>query len=534
MNITSTQGRSPWSNHLLSFLLAASAALALYYIGFECLLVHWQGDQAWLLYAAKLVLAGVPLDGNRLIEVNPPLIVWFSTIPAALAKALHVSPLLAMKINVLAMIAGSAAWCVRILRAADLKLQPGVLLFLATAIALVELTIQPAEFAQREQIIVALLLPYILAVTSGAVQRLPFLECCALGVAAGLGVCVKPQQLLPFLCLELFLAVSTRSARRLLRPELLASVMTGVGYVIAVRLFSPYFQQIVPILKDTYWALGEYTFQGMVMHKGIGSLVLMLMAAVVWWRTRRSASMSMVSGALLMCSFGASLAWNLQHTGWGYQMFPERAFLALGILWIVIDLCSVKMPRVFEQVSVPTWLWILSILLSVTALGATAKYRTHQKSQRAAADTMVNVLTRYPAHTRISIFSVSMVHLSTVVDRDLVWSSRFASLWMLPAIVENQFGRLDTSRPFKALPPERVDELSALLRKETTEDLQFWKPEVVFVERCPSEHSCSALERSFDFMGWFLQSPEFAREWSKYHKQGTVEAYDVYTRDAQP
>ncbi len=97
MNITSTQGRSPWSNHLLSFLLAAGLALALYYIGFECLLVNWQGDQAWLLYAAKLVLAGVPLDGNRLIEVNPPLIVWFSTIPVALAKALHVSPLLALK-----------------------------------------------------------------------------------------------------------------------------------------------------------------------------------------------------------------------------------------------------------------------------------------------------------------------------------------------------------------------------------------------------------------------------------------------------
>jgi hypothetical protein len=534
MNPSSTQARSPWPRHLLPFVFAAGLAFALYYIGFECLLVNWPGDQAWLLYAAKLMLAGVSLDGNRLIEVNPPLIVWFSIIPVAIAKALHISPLLALKIIILVIIAGSVAWCARILRAADFKLHRGVLVCLTAAIALVELTIQPAEFAQREQIIVALLLPYILAVTSGAIQSLSFFECCALGVAAGLGVCIKPQQLLTFLCLELFVAASTRSLRRLLRPELLAAAIAGIAYLVAVRLFSPYLEQVVPILKDTYWALGEYTFQAMVLHKGVGSLVLMLAVAVIWWRTRRSTPMSKVSGALLVCSFGASLAWDLQHTGWSYQMFPERAFLSLGILWIAIDLSSIKMPGLFEQVRVPRWLWISSILLSITALGATAKYRAHQNATRAAANTMAGVLTSYPAHTRIAIFSVGMPYLSIVVDRDLVWSSRFMSLWMLPAIVENQFGRLDMSRPFRTLPPERVDELSALLRRQTTEDLQFWKPEVVFVGRCPTEHSCAALDGSFDLLGWFLQSPEFAREWSKYHKQETIESYDLYTRDAHP
>ncbi len=67
------------------------------------------------------------------------------------------------------MIAGSAAWCARILRAADFKLQPGVLLFLTTAIALVELTIQPAEFANGNRS----LLPCFCR-TSWRLQAAPF------------------------------------------------------------------------------------------------------------------------------------------------------------------------------------------------------------------------------------------------------------------------------------------------------------------------------------------------------------------------
>src|SRR5579875_2645727 len=48
-------------------------------------------DQAWDLYAANAVLHGVTLNGPRLVEVNPPFLVWFFSIPAVLAHLLHIS-----------------------------------------------------------------------------------------------------------------------------------------------------------------------------------------------------------------------------------------------------------------------------------------------------------------------------------------------------------------------------------------------------------------------------------------------------------
>ena len=52
---------------------------------------HVGHDQAWILYAANAVMHGVQLNGPRLIEVDPPFIVWFFSLPALLARLLHIS-----------------------------------------------------------------------------------------------------------------------------------------------------------------------------------------------------------------------------------------------------------------------------------------------------------------------------------------------------------------------------------------------------------------------------------------------------------
>ena len=65
-------------NILGSLLVPAAISIVIFYLLYVFFLSHIWGDQAFLLYAAKEVLAGVKLDGPRLIEVNPPLIVWFS------------------------------------------------------------------------------------------------------------------------------------------------------------------------------------------------------------------------------------------------------------------------------------------------------------------------------------------------------------------------------------------------------------------------------------------------------------------------
>lgn len=54
-------------------------------LGLDRILLGRPGlDQPWLLYAASQMLHGVRLDGQWLLETNPPFVVWFYSIPVIL------------------------------------------------------------------------------------------------------------------------------------------------------------------------------------------------------------------------------------------------------------------------------------------------------------------------------------------------------------------------------------------------------------------------------------------------------------------
>jgi hypothetical protein len=213
-------------------------------------------DQCWFLYAAGRVLDGVTLYGPHLTEVNPPLTVWFSTIPVALASLFHASPVLLLKIITWAAVFASAAWCTRIIRAAGLAASLLVAALCFSAITAAELSLTDYLLGQREQFLVVFVLPYALYAAC-LTLRFSRAERVALGIAAAIGLCFKPQHVLIVVTLELFLLLYTRNLRRLLRAELLAFTATILTYVLLVYFATPYVRSTVPILTDTFWAFGH-------------------------------------------------------------------------------------------------------------------------------------------------------------------------------------------------------------------------------------------------------------------------------------
>src|SRR5579864_3130918 len=87
--------------------------------GFELapfIAAHMGLDQAWDLYAANAVMHGVTLNGPKLIEVNPPFLIWFFSIPALLANALHISLSAAFRAFWIPTITGLIAWSASLYR----------------------------------------------------------------------------------------------------------------------------------------------------------------------------------------------------------------------------------------------------------------------------------------------------------------------------------------------------------------------------------------------------------------------------------
>ncbi len=516
----------------LAWLLASAEpallALVLCYLLYELLLSHVEGDQAYLLYAAQQMLHGVQLDGPMLIETNPPLIVWFSMIPASLGRLLHVNAVPALRVVVLAMLVVSAAWGGRLLRLAGVAAVVGMRaarVLWALTFVLITIT-QPAEFGQREQLLLALFLPYLLAVGSGVVDRLSLAERVALGACAGLAICFKPQHLLTMVCLELFLAFALRTLKRLWSAELLTAVAVGVVYVAAVRLLTPaYFTVLTPLLRDTYWALGEYSIAQMAWHVGRVLTLVSLLAAAAWVTLRRQLALPRLEGALLAAGVGAVLAYFQQHTGWYHQRFTAMALLEIACAWMATDVLRGQLLGASRMPRLKAAAWAVLPVCGVLLFGLAWVKKRHAPPP----DDMQAELLRLPAHTTVYAFSVGMNAFPALMERQLLWGSRFAHLWMLPAIRANETTPAAVP-PAHVLPAFRLNELAELQRHQTTEDLLRTHPDVIFVERCTPTHPCGAYRSPFNAVQWFSQDAAFTQVWSHYRFARPVEDFDEYLR----
>lgn len=517
------------TSFLVTFLIGSTLALFLW--RFARFFIYPIGhDQSSYLFEAQRLLSGIKPYGPHLAEVSPPLIIWFSVLPVLLGRWLHGSPVFFFRLLVTAIVFGSIAWCVRILlRSAALSNSVAVGL-LGCAILWVEFMIGPSDFGQREHLLIVLILPYLLATATGAVDRLSFTERCALGIAAGAAIWFKPQNILVLVALELALLFRARSLRRVFTPEFLALVLTSSLILALVSVTTPYLTATLPLLLDTYWAFGTMNTLALALSlRNYMLLVAVMLLAILLLRNRLHDPATPLT--LLACSVAASLAYDIQHTDWPYHAYPFRALLALAVAYLLIDLLYPVIGKftsdslLFRRTALVASA-LMAVLLCAIATNPRILYPDPKRLQATELD---RFLTQYQPSTTVYAFSTSEGALSSVYNHGLNWGSRFAHLWMLPAIIQNELGPSGSPAPFKRLSPERLAALASLQRTESAEDLNYWRPSVVLVQQCTVDNPCQGIHgKNFSMISWFQQSPEFSAVWSRYQRQAGIDGYDVY------
>jgi hypothetical protein len=488
-------------------------------------------DQTSYLLEAQRVLSGIEAYGPHLSETNPPLIIWFSALPILLARRVPESAVLFFKLLVLAMTFGSVAWCVRLLRRNPALANPAAVGLLGCATLLIECSIGPYDFGQREHLLILLLLPYVLAAANRVIDRLPIAERCALGVAAGIAIWFKPQDVLILIALELFLALRAHTLRRLRAPEFVSLVLTSSVLLLLVRLITPrYFTDIYPLLLDTYWALGTKTTIALALSLSFYTpLVLVLLLTV--FLLRRWLRDPTTSLALLLCSIAGSFAYDVQHTEWKYHRYPHSALLELAIAYLLVDLCYPAIARFTSNARLIRQTLLLAASFVAVALCAVAIRPRAVLPQPGGPQPLEldRFLVQCKPSTTVYIFSTDVYPMASVYNHGLNWGGRFAHLWMMPAIVQNELGPTGPPAPFKQLSPDTLSKLATLQRTESAEDLDYWRPSLVLVQHCSPQQSCLGIEgKNFNMLAWFLQSPRFAAAWSNYRQQPGLDDFDVY------
>ena len=514
------------------FLLAGS--LVLFVLGFW-IIRHFAPilghDQVSYIFEADRFLAGDEIYGPHLAETNPPLIIWFSTVPVILAHHLSLSAVSWFRYIVLFLICCSTAWCARLLRRSG-KLAGGVALTLYSLFVIaVELNIGAYDLGQREHLLIILLLPYLLAVATGVVSRLSPVERGALGLVAGCAIWFKPQDVLIVVALELVLALRARTLRRILSIEFIATVLTASALFVLVLVFTPlYVHQVVPLLSNVYWALGTNTTASLLLSSThyIAAVLAALLGYILLRHKLRDPTTPIV---LLACSLAAYIAYAVQHTTWSYHQYPHRALYLLALAYLVLDLLHPSLGGLEKSPLFSGWPAValsgcVILLICVVALHPKiARYR----AKNPASTPLDLFLDQVKPGTTVSALSTSVPALASVYDHGLPWGSRFAHLWMMPAIIQNEMGRTSLSSPYKQLSPQLTSGLAALQRQEVTEDLNYWHPDLVLIPHCTRENPCQGIEgKDLDVLAWFERSPDFTRVWSHYTPQPGIEGYDVY------
>jgi len=517
------------TSFLVTFLICSTVVLFLWRLArfFIYPIAH---DQISYLVEAQRFLSGVKPYSPHLAEVSPPLIIWFSALPVLLGRWMHGSPVFFLRLLVTAMIFGSIAWCVRIMLRSAASAGPVAAGLLGCAVLWIEFMIGPFNFGQREHLLVVLILPYVLATATGAADRLSLAERCALGVAAGMAIWFKPQDTLILVGLELVLSVRARSLRRVIAPEFLAMVSASSLVLALAYLTTGYLKTALPLLLDTYWAFGTMNTVALALSLRDYTLfvAVMLLAILLLRKSLRDPATPIT---LLMCSVAASFAYDIQHTNWAYHAYPHQALLELALAYLLIDLlCPVISKLTFDSRLINRMALVASALMAVLLCFIAVHPRIlHPNPTRLEGNELDRFLAQYKPSTTVYVFSTSEVAQASAYNHGLNWGSRFAHLWMLPAIIQNELGPTGPPAPFKRLSPEKLANLASLQRTESAEDLDYWRPSVVLVQQCTVERPCQGLDgKNFNMISWFQQGPQFAAAWSHYQQQAAIDGYDVY------
>ena len=154
-------------------------------------------------------------------------------------------------------------------------------------------------------------------------------------------------------------------------------------------------------------------------------------------------------------------------------------------------------------------------------------------SQTPDSEFLDSVLARCPPGTPVTMLSINLMGTSDVLRDHLLEGGRYHHLWMLPAIVLNERAEAGGPPARHRIPPARLRYLEQLQRANVAQDLRTRRPAVVIIPQCkptPDEPCQGLYGQSFDILGWFLRSPDFASAWKSYRHQSGDAYFDAYMR----
>ena len=465
-------------------------------------------DVAWVLYSAGWLLDGRTF-GRDIVAANPPLIWWISELPMGASRVLDISPIVAFRLFVAVLVGLSLFASDRLLRGGGAS-RGSRALFLGVGAYLLTAGVH-RDFGQREHLAVVLSLPYLLAAARRLEGGGPGVAAGVLiGVAAGLGIALKPYFIaVPFL-VEGALLLAGRSLRTLARPEAMGVLAAAAAYAVALPPFArAWIDESVPDIARVYWAFSGSLAETIA---GVRDDLLVLAVAICLITLARWPRAATV---LLLAALGFLVAALAQTKGYSYHLYPIKAF---ALLAMVAVLPATERLR-------PLAAGLLALLLVWHAAGAAHELRNRSAGGvfgKSAREMTGFVRANVPADGGfLAISTHPYPGFPVALYAERRWVSPSNSSLFLPAVVRLRRGDGPEDAGLLAFAEAKARE--AVLRDLAT------RPSLVLIDVQPVRHAIG--EDPTDFLAFYLEDPAFAAAWQAYEPiAGAPDGYTAYRR----
>lgn len=495
------------------------------------MLVGWnpfrvRDDCAYFMQAGLLLLEGqVPYVD--FIDINPPMIMYISAIPAAVSRIVELNPIPVFSLFVVACVAISTEMIRGLIMKSRLVSDPSeVGCFVLTWLAFNVLMYWRLDFGQREHLLTLFFIPFLVVRwirgEGGAVTRL---SACTAGILAAVGVLMKPQfLLLPFMS-EIYWIVKRGSDYHLFDTELIAFLGTGVLYAVHF-MFVPtamredLFFRWLPFVFEKYAAF-EQPWKIVMMRKdflfaAVAVLVPLLVPAGVFGR------LWSLTGPLSVTALAGLFSFLLHRTGFSYQLIPAigPACLILGLL---VNECAKvllfrKRDGKFDRLCSQKGFYVLFLVLLMVS-GTAAGWLITAKGMNTMRSTEVRPVIEKFSHKgdRILILSPPVEDSYPVL---LQTERKHASRYLVPFPVGWFYlnAGVNPAGDFPYREKGKIPREEALFLKELEDDVIRFRPVLIMI---PHHEGCHGCPGGFNLLKYFTRNG-FVTD--------TMRDYDLLTR----
>jgi len=381
-------------------------------------------DIAWLLYVARRWMAGRELYVD-VVEVNPPLIVWISAVPLEIAQWLDIGPQFVAMPVFIAAVLGCAWWSAGLLRSRDGIFADRLPVF--AIIGSVLLILPGADLGQREHLLIAAFLPYLVIFARSLDGHRAYVTASVLaGVLAGLGCALKPRYAGVFVVLE---CLALTRGLRPWRVMPFAAGSTLATYAGSVALFCPaYLHRAVPMALALYGAT-DVPFLALLSDSALLLIGEAVAGGLLWLRRRNGIEYSLML-TLLVFALTSTVICFVDGKNWYYHRIPAIVTTVLAlVVWGVTELRQ-RRPLMMRLPLAAACLMVLVFCasslqqLEPEAIDAVDRQQT-------TVDRLEQIIQAEHALTYIAFSEWIALGFPVVNNTGVSWASRFDSMWAL-------------------------------------------------------------------------------------------------------